>query len=466
MIYIGTDSTGVGLGFLNFLYTNYFRETVALYNKTKEHLVPKMIDVIDSSCLYFDAEHKDIAMALMTIKRMASGNRIILKARAERSTTDAFLGIAHALINKSLNTAANQRKSTFAFGHLSMIEYLITPKDSDENQEENFTSVYRPNLGFETIDISSWMLDYRDLYYNDKADYWEPPINPESLSQLAHANAYHGSLLTARANYVAGRFKGGGNIRRRHLQQFTRDYIQFGHGALLKLRDRVGRVMGLYPLPAMYLRKRRNGDFWLLELDDNKRKYKAKDVIWLPQYDPKQQVYGLPDYVGVLQSTLLNKNITLFRRRYYKNGAHMGYILYSTDPKLSGADEKKIIEMIASSKGLGSFRSMFINIHDDHVQGIQLNPAGDIVTKDEFSRIKSITAQDIFISHRFPPSKLGIVPTNTSGFSDPEKVGREYLRDETIPVCKIIMDEINSDPEIVNRKDLRVEFDVTLPVQD
>ncbi|MEI8607935.1 phage portal protein [Enterovibrio sp. Hal110] len=321
-------------------------------------------------------------------------------------------------------------------------------------------SVYSLDTGFETVDASSWLTDYSELFYNDEGDYWEPPINPEGLAQLAHANAYHGSLLNARANYVAGRFKGGGNMRRHHFQRFARDYTQFGHGALLKLRDRLGRVIGLFPLPSMYLRKRKNGDFWLLERDDQKRLYKAKDVIWLPQYDPKQQVYGVPDYVGGLQSSLLNKDATLFRRRYYKNGAHMGFIFYSTDPKLSSDDEDMLKEKIASSKGVGNFRSMFINIPNGHEKGIQLIPVGDIATRDEFDRIKNITAQDILVSHRFPPGKGGIVPVNTAGFGDPEKVGREYLRDEIIPVCEIMMDEINSDEEVAKRKDLVVGFEL------
>ncbi len=44
----------------------------------------------------------------------------------------------------------------------------------------------------------------------------------------------------------------------------------------------------------------------------------------------------------------MNKDATLFRRRYYKNGAHMGFIFYATDPNLSEDDEdmlKQKIEM-------------------------------------------------------------------------------------------------------------------------
>ncbi|KKD01396.1 phage portal protein [Photobacterium halotolerans] len=344
-----------------------------------------------------------------------------------------------------------------------MTEALITTAANDEHLPETLASSYSIGSDIEVVDSNSWLTEYTDLFYNDGEDYWEPPINPEGLAQLAHANAYHGSMLIARGNYVAGRFKSGGNIRRRHMAQFCRDYFQFGHGALLKLRNRAGGVMGYYPLPAMFMRKRKNGDFWLLEREDQKRPYKAKDVIWLPQYDPKQQVYGLPDYVGGMQSSLLNKDATLFRRRYYKNGAHMGFIFYATDPNLSPEDEKMMKSKIASSKGVGNFRSMFVNIPNGKEKGIQLIPVGDIATKDEFERIKNITAQDVLVSHRFPPGKGGIVPTNAAGFGDIEKVSREYARDEVIPVCELIMDEVNNDPEIAPYRDLHLRFDMALP---
>ncbi|WP_190320228.1 phage portal family protein [Candidatus Enterovibrio escicola] len=141
---------------------------------------------------------------------------------------------------------------------------------------------------------------------------------------------------------------------------------------------------------------------------------------------------------------------------------NMGFILYTTDSKLSKEDEEKMAKRVAQSKGIGNFRSLYMNVPAGKEKGIQLIPVGDIATKDEFKRIKDITAQDILVSHRFPPGKGGIVPTNTAVFGDPEKVGREYLRDVIIPICEIMSDEINSDTEIVNRKDLRVEFDLTV----
>ena len=62
---------------------------------------------------------------------------------------------------------------------------------------------------------------------------------------------------------------------------------------------------------------------------------------------------------------------------------------------------------------MGNFRSMFVNIPGGAEKGIQLIPVGDIATKDEFERIKNITAQDILVGHRFPIGKAGIIPQGT-----------------------------------------------------
>ncbi len=320
-------------------------------------------------------------------------------------------------------------------------------------------SVYHIDSTPEAVDSNSWMTSYSELFYNDSENFWEPPISRNGLAEISRANAYHCSLLKARANYVAARFMGGGGVRKRQVQAFCNNYFTFGDAAFLKIRDGFGRVVRLFPLPSMYLRKRKNGDFVILERGDKQRVYKAKDVIFLPQEDLQQQIYGVPDYLGSIQSSLLNQDATLFRRRYYKNGAHMGFIFYATDPNLSEEDENDLKQKIASSKGVGNFRSMFVNIPNGNEKGIQLIPVGDIATKDEFDRMKNITAQDILVGHRYPPGKGGMMPQPGSSFPDPEKVGREYAKDEIIPVCELIMDEVNSDPEIPKRLHLTFNID-------
>ncbi len=234
------------------------------------------------------------------------------------------------------------------------------------------------------------------------------------------------------------------------------DYFGLGMAAFVKIRS----YMKNEPLPMVHMRKRKNGDFVQLLRDNKQKTFKAKDVVFIPQYDPQQQIYGLPDYLGSIQSGLLNRDATLFRRRYYLNGAHMGFIFYSTDPNLSEEDEEALKNKFASSKGIGNFRSMFVNIPNGKEKGIQLIPVGDIATKDEFERIKNITAQDVFVGHRFPAGMGGMIPQTGSTIPDPLKVSEVYDRYEVIPVCKRFADAINSDPEIP--KHLQFQFDLNV----
>lgn len=158
---------------------------------------------------------------------------------------------------------------------------------------------------------------------------------------------------------------------------------------------------------------------------------------------------------------LLNSEATIFRRRYYNNGAHMGFILYTSDPNLTLEMENEIKEKIAQSKGLGNFRNMFINIPKGDPEGVKILPVGEVSAKDEFANIKGITAQDIFTAHRFPAGLAGIIPTNGAVMGNPETARTTYRKDEVIPLQRKLMNGVNNDPEIPAH--LHLVFDVDIP---
>lgn len=134
----------------------------------------------------------------------------------------------------------------------------------------------------------------------------------------------------------------------------------------------------------------------------------------------------------------------------------MGFILYTTDPDLSEDMEDEIRKKIEKSKGVGNFKSMFINIPDGSPDGVKLIPIGDTGTKDEFANIKNISAQDVLTAHRFPPGLGGIIPSNNGGLGDPLKYREAYQLDEVFPLQEIIEEAINSDFEI--KKSMQVKF--------
>lgn len=64
-------------------------------------------------------------------------------------------------------------------------------------------------------------------------------------------------------------------------------------------------------------------------------------IFHLMEPDLNQEVYGLPEYLSAIPSALLNESATLFRRKYYINGSHAGFIMYMTDAAQNQEDVEK-----------------------------------------------------------------------------------------------------------------------------
>lgn len=314
----------------------------------------------------------------------------------------------------------------------------------------------------EQVMPNMWLTDYDSLYYNDTYGYWEPPVDRQLLANLTRRNAQHGGIVQSRANMATARFQSGGMSAQEVGASFL-NLVQFGDVALLKIRNGFGQVLRLFPLPSYRTRVAGDGGAIVLERENTFKRYKAKDIIWVRVYDPVQQVYGCPDYLGGLQSALLNEDSTLFRRKYYINGAHMGFILYSTDPNLDAEVEKDIKEKIQESKGVGNFKSLFVNIPNGKEKGIQIIPVGNFESKDEFFNVKAVSAQDVFNAHRFPAGLGGMIPTNTAGLGDPTKYDEVYFKSETRPLIKMVVDAVERDAEVSGKLKLGFDMGVGTP---
>lgn len=299
--------------------------------------------------------------------------------------------------------------------------------------------------------------NYKDIWYDNEFDHYTQPIDRLALAQLSNLNSQHGGVIYARHNMVAADYLGGG-LTHEQLRGGAFDYLSFGDLAILKLRNWYDQVIGLVPLPSLYLRVRKTGEFVVLQ-DGEPLVYEPEDVIFLKQYDPQQQVYGLPDYISGIHSALLNSEATIFRRRYYHNGAHTGGIIYTNDPNMSDEVEEEISDQLESSKGIGNFSTIFVNIPGGTEKAIQFIPVGDIGANDEFNNVKNISAQDVLNAHRFPAGLAGIIPVNTGGLPDPEKSRATYRKDEVIPLQRMIMNAVNSDPDIPQHLHLNFAFE-------
>ena len=288
--------------------------------------------------------------------------------------------------------------------------------------------------------------DYSDVWYDNEANHYTLPIDRLALAQLINLNGQHGGIIHARKNLVMSDYVGGG-LTRDDMEAAVFDFITFGDVGFVKIRNGWGEVAGLAPLPGLYTRRRKTGEFAVLQQGEPLI-YEPEDVIFLRMYDPQQHIYGLPDYIGGIHSALLNSEAVIFRRRYYHNGAHTGGILYTRDPSMTDEVEEEIERQLRDSKGIGNFSTILVNIPGGDKEGVQFIQMGDISAKDEFSSVKNISAQDILNAHRFPAGLAGIIPENAAGLGDPEKAEATYKKSEVHPLQRRFMEAVNGDKEI------------------
>ncbi|MCM7552974.1 phage portal protein [Enterobacter kobei] len=160
------------------------------------------------------------------------------------------------------------------------------------------------------------------------------------------------------------------------------------------------------------------------------------NIFHLMEPDINQEIYGLPGYLSAIPSTLLNESATLFRRKYYINGSHAGFIMYMTDAAQNQEDVNNIRKAMKSAKGPGNFRNLFMYSPNGKKDGIQIIPLSEVAAKDEFLNIKNVSRDDMMAAHRVPPQMMGIIPNNTGGFGDVEKAARVFVRNELMPLQK------------------------------
>ena len=287
------------------------------------------------------------------------------------------------------------------------------------------------------------LYEYLGVWLLDNGRYYATPVPWPGLARLLRANAYHGPILEFKTNMAMRGFRPSAALTRRDMHAVATDYTVFANAYLLLSRNWLGETVKMRHLPAINMRRMKEPDRYGLLLPSGQfHEFEPGEVLHLKNYDVSQTIYGLPGYLGAIQSMLLNEDATLFRRRYYKNGAHVGYIFYSASAQLEQAQQDAIKNAIQNARGVGNFRNMFLHIPNGREKDVQIIPVGDFSTKDELERIKSISRDDIIAAHRIPPAMASIIPQNMTGFGDITKIDAVYFRNEVMPIREVLL-EIN-----------------------
>ncbi|NWD70784.1 phage portal protein [Pseudomonas gingeri] len=284
------------------------------------------------------------------------------------------------------------------------------------------------------------VFDYLECWFNGR--WYEPPISLRGLARSVGSSVHLHSGLMFKRNLLSKTFIPHRLLSRAAFEQFALDFLCLGNGYLESRRSMLGTVRELVPPLAKYMRPGKDGRYFMVQDWQQEHEFEPGSIFHLREADLHQEIYGLPEWISALQSALLNESATLFRRKYYENGSHAGFILYMTDPAQSEADVDELRKALKDSKGPGNFRNLFVYSPNGKKDGIQLIPVSEVAAKDEFNSIKNQTRDDVLASLRIPPQLMGIVPQNAGGFGSIRDATEVWIKNELEPV-QIRMAQVN-----------------------
>lgn len=309
----------------------------------------------------------------------------------------------------------------------SLADMAITADAGNASRIEAFT------FGEPTPVMQGEMLDYVESWLNGK--WYEPPLSWDGLAKSFRASPHHASALYVKRNVLASTFVPHKLLDRATFSKFALDFLTFGNAYLERPRNRLGGALQLRHSLSKFMR--RGGDldnYFFVQGYKQEHEFKRGSVFHLMEPDVNQEVYGLPEYLAALQSAWLNESATLFRRKYYNNGSHAGFILYLSDAAQQQGDVDALREALKKSKGPGNFKNLFMHAPNGRKDGIQVIPLSEVAAKDEFFNIKNVSRDDLLAAHRIPPQLMGVVPSNTGGFGAVAPAAEVFARNEIGPL--------------------------------
>lgn len=265
--------------------------------------------------------------------------------------------------------------------------------------------------------------------------WYEPPVSLDGLARAFRSSPHHASAMYTKCNILVSTFVPHRLLSGDQFEKLALDTIVLGNGYLERRDARSRKPLALKHALAKYVRRGvDDGQYFFVRGWEDAHAFAPDSMFHVMEPDINQEIYGVPQYVSALQSALLNESATLFRRKYYLNGSHAGFIMYVNDAAQDQADIDAMRNALRDAKGVGNFRNLFLYSPNGKKDGVQVIPISEVAAKDEFLGIKGATRDDVLAAHRVPPQLLGIVPSNTGGFGDVEKAARVFARNELQPL--------------------------------
>lgn len=269
--------------------------------------------------------------------------------------------------------------------------------------------------------------------------WYEPPVSFDGLACTYRAAVHHSSPIAVKRDIFSSTYIPHRLLSQQAFFRFVQDYLVFGNAYMEKRTNRLGGDFSLEPALAKYTCRGVDLDtYWFVQYGFTTQPYEFTlgSISYLLEPDINHEIYGLPGYLSVIPSALFNESATLFRRKYYIDGSHAGFIMYMPDAAQNQQDVNNIRQAMKSAKRPCNFRNLFMYLPNCKKDGIQITPLSEVPMKDEFLNIKNANRDYMMAAHRVPPQMMGIMLNNIGGFGYVEKASRVFVRSELMLLQK------------------------------
>ena len=282
-----------------------------------------------------------------------------------------------------------------------------------------------------------------EIHFNGQ--YWEHRFSLHWIDQLITSVPFLGSGLQVKRNYLlrSCKIKRPDLLSIATLDRYIEDLLSFGTAYLEPETNRRGKLLRLNHHMTMWTREDDDGEFWWIDGRQHQQAQRMEaDLFKFFNYDRRQEIYGIPEYVSGIHSALLNQAATIFRVEFSENKGLVRFILHIT-ADLEEAVMDEIERKFKSTRGF-SIEDMLIHDPEGKQDGVKLIPILGDISKDDFLNVSKISGDAVGAALRVPPQLLARVPEVNGGFGNVLQAAQAFVESEIIPLHSRVVTPLNS----------------------
>lgn len=272
-------------------------------------------------------------------------------------------------------------------------------------------------------------------------EYYEPSLPFDGLARLRRINPHHAPLPEFVASWVVRYLKPHPMITRSTLKKMLIDYETTANGFLKVVCDGWKKPHHLEYQPTIITRKAADAvTFGYLKPESREFiKYKQGEIIHHAQHETIQQIYGVPYWIGAMQSIMLGEDVRIFPRLFFNNGGSTGDLVITSG--LFSGEQKGVEDTLEKTKGSGRFKRMLFQFArgkiDEMIKVIPYSTGSD---KIDFSKLANLSSDDVLDAWGIRAELVGMTPDTPGGSGDLDKLKQMWHEGGIIPRQQALQD--------------------------